>query len=66
MPYSYEGIRLSFKGEDVQGWMLLRMSLHDPVMPLNIEGARKGDLQKLIAIAKELTDGFDRLDRGSL
>jgi hypothetical protein len=57
---------LSFKGEDVQGWMLLRMSLHDPVMPLNIEGARKGDLQKLIAIAKELTDGFDRLDRGSL
>ena len=66
MPYSYEGIRLSFKGEDVQGWMLLRMSLHDPVMPLNIEGARKGDLQKLIAIARELTDGFDRLDRGSL
>ncbi|MCQ2591184.1 MAG: phosphomannomutase/phosphoglucomutase [Treponema sp.] len=66
MPESYEGIRLSFKGEDVQGWILLRMSLHDPVMPMNIEGARKGDLEKLIKIAKSLTDGFDQLDRSSL
>ena len=66
MPHSYEGIRLSFKGEDVQGWILLRLSLHDPVMPMNIEGGRKGDLAKLIQIAKELTDGFDRLDRSCL
>lgn len=66
MPTSYEGVRLSFKGEDVQGWMLLRMSLHDPVMPLNIEGGRKGDLAKLVKIAQELTEGFDKLDRSSL
>lgn len=66
LPQSFEGVRLSFKGEDVQGWILLRLSLHDPVMPMNIEGARKGDLAKLIAIAKELTDGFDKLDRSSL
>ena len=66
MPQSYEGIRLSFKGDDVQGWMLLRLSLHDPVMPLNIEGARKGDLAKLVEIARKLTDGFDRLDRSCL
>lgn len=66
MPESYEGVRLSFKGEDVQGWILLRLSLHDPVMPMNIEGGRKGDLEKLKAIAKKLTDGFDRLDRKSL
>ena len=66
LPQSYEGVRLSFKGEDVQGWILLRLSLHDPVMPLNIEGARKGDLAKLVEIAKKLTDGFDRLDRSAL
>ena len=66
MPESYEGVRLSFKGEDVQGWILLRLSLHDPVMPMNIEGGRKGDLEKLKAIAKKLTDCFDRLDRKSL
>ena len=66
MPESFEGVRLSFKGEDVQGWMLLRLSLHDPVMPLNIEGARKGDLKKLVEIARTLTDGFDKLDRSCL
>lgn len=66
MPKSYEGVRLSFKSEDVQGWILLRLSLHDPVMPLNIEGGRKGDLAKLVEIARKLTDGFDRLDRSCL
>jgi len=66
LPQSFEGVRLSFDGQDVAGWMLLRLSLHDPVMPLNIEGARKGDLAKLVEIAKELTDGFDLLDRSCL
>lgn len=66
MPQSYEGIRLSFDSEEVKGWILLRMSLHDPVMPMNIEGSRKGDLEKLKKIACELTDGFDALDRSSL
>ena len=66
LPENFEGVRISFKGEDVQGWILLRMSLHDPVMPMNIEGSRKGDLAKLVEIAKKLTDGFDRLDRSCL
>ena len=66
MPQSYEGVRLSFKSEEVQGWILLRLSLHDPVMPLNSEGGRKGDLAKLVEIARKLTDGFDRLDRSCL
>ena len=66
LPENFEGVRISFKGEDVQGWILLRMSLHDPVMPMNIEGSRKGDLAKLVAIAQKLTEGFDRLDRSCL
>ena len=56
----------SFKEGDAQGWMLLRLSLHDPVMPLNIEGARKGDVAKIKAIAKELLAGFDKLDMSCL
>ena len=60
-PNSYEGVRISFQGEDVQGWILLRMSLHDPQMPLNIEGKREGDCDKLYAIVKELVADFDRL-----
>ena len=69
LPESYEGVRISFKGNaenDAKGWMLLRLSLHDPVMPLNIEGARKGDVEKIKAIAKELLQGFDKLDMSAL
>ena len=60
-PNSYEGIRITFNTEDVQGWLLLRMSLHDPQMPLNIEGVREGDCDKLFNIVNELLDGFDKL-----
>ncbi len=66
LPESYEGVRISFHDDDVQGWMLLRLSLHDPVMPLNIEGGRKGDLAKLVAIARKLIEGFDKLDMSAL
>lgn len=65
-PNSFEGVRLSFGGEEVQGWMLLRLSLHDPLMPLNVEGNRPGDCDKLIAIVKELLKGFDKLDTSIL
>lgn len=37
VPNNYEGIRLSFNKENGDGWLLLRLSVHDPVMPLNIE-----------------------------
>jgi phosphomannomutase len=52
LPVSYEGVRISFHDDNVKGWMLLRLSLHDPVMPFNIEGEHKGDCAKLKKIAK--------------
>ena len=39
---NYEGIRVRFDDNEVHGWMLLRMSLHDPAMPLNIESKKIG------------------------
>ena len=44
-----EGIRVSF--EDEQGWFLLRLSVHDPIMPLNLESMEQGGSK---AIAKKL------------
>lgn len=61
-PNSYEGVRLTFRSEEVQGWLLLRMSLHDPLMPMNMEGVRPGDCEKMLTIVKELLVGFDKLD----
>jgi len=54
-------VRITFNTDDVQGWLLLRMSLHDPQMPLNIEGNREGDCDKLYKIVLDLLDGFDKL-----
>ena len=37
-----EGIRVYFDKENGDGWFLLRLSVHDPIMPLNIESDTKG------------------------
>jgi len=55
---SYEGVRLVFK----DGWALLRMSLHDPNMPLNVESRNAGGVSKIAAEVKELIADFDSLD----
>lgn len=60
LPESYEGIRISFDGNP-KGWLLLRASLHDPVMVLNMEGKNSDQLQKIRSIYDDLTNGFDGL-----
>ncbi|MCR5626344.1 MAG: phosphomannomutase/phosphoglucomutase [Lachnospiraceae bacterium] len=55
---SFEGVRLVFDN----GWALLRMSLHDPNMPLNIESRNPGGLAGIENEVKGLLDGFDKLD----
>ncbi|MCH4187815.1 MAG: phosphomannomutase/phosphoglucomutase [Megasphaera sp.] len=55
---SYEGVRLVFP----DGWALLRMSLHDPNMPLNIESKDKGGCARIADQLATLLQGFDRLD----
>ena len=44
------------------GWALLRMSLHDPNMPLNIEADAAGGTDAIEREVKELLAGFDALD----
>lgn len=53
VPNNYEGIRVSFDKEDGDGWFLLRLSLHEPLIPLNIESDSVGGTKK---IAKKLYD----------
>ena len=55
---SYEGVRLIFPG----GWALLRMSLHDPNMPLNIEADAAGGADVIEREVRALLAGFDALD----
>ena len=55
---SYEGVRLLFPN----GWALLRMSLHDPNMPLNVESRDIGGCRRIADQIRPLLVGFDRLD----
>ncbi|MBQ7516600.1 MAG: phosphomannomutase/phosphoglucomutase [Schwartzia sp.] len=59
---SYEGVRLVFP----DGWALLRMSLHDPNMPLNVEGRKKGAVHAIAQKIKEFLAGADHLDLSPL
>ncbi len=34
---NHEGVRANYDFDGVKGWILLRLSLHDPVIPINIE-----------------------------
>lgn len=49
-PDNREGIRISFDidGTKDAGWFLLRMSVHDPVMPLNAESDIRGGVQEIL------------------
>ena len=50
---NYEGIRVRCNSFNEKGWFLLRLSLHDPVMPLNIESDIEGGVE-IIAAKLEL------------
>lgn len=47
-PVNYEGVKVSFDKEHGDGWFLVRMSVHDPIMPINFESNEKGG-NKIIA-----------------
>ncbi|HAE80289.1 MAG TPA: phosphomannomutase/phosphoglucomutase [Lachnoclostridium sp.] len=44
---NYEGVRVAFDDEEVKGWLLIRLSLHDPVIPINLESANDGGVDIL-------------------
>lgn len=61
-PDNHEGIRVSFDKEHGDGWFLVRLSLHDPLIPVNVESDEKGGVriitEKLYAFLKQ----YDQLD----
>ena len=65
-PSNYEGVRVNLDEAHGNGWFLLRLSLHDPLLPLNIESNCVGGAKQ---IAKELAgfiSNYDKLDAEKL
>jgi phosphomannomutase len=45
---NYEGYRLRYDEVHGDGWALIRMSLHDPILPINVESDSEGGAIKII------------------
>ena len=56
---NYEGVRVNYALEGYTGWFLLRKSLHDPVMPLNIESAKEGGIAKVLDLISAFMQNYN-------
>lgn len=61
---SFEGVRATRLSSD--GWFLLRMSVHDPILPLNIESNKIGGVRTILSDVRDFLSAYDELDIGSL
>ena len=65
-PSNYEGVRVNLDEAHGSGWFLLRLSLHDPLLPLNIESNAVGGVKQIAAELAGFLAGYDKLDAAAL
>ena len=63
---NYEGVRVNLDEAHGNGWFLLRLSLHDPLLPLNIESNSVGGAKKIAGELTNFISAYDKLDAASL
>lgn len=59
---SHEGVRVKLILPELDGWFLLRVSVHDPVIPLNIESNAVGGALKIAEKVYGVMKDFDELN----
>ncbi len=65
-PDNFEGVRINFAKDCGDGWALVRMSLHEPIMPINVESNTKGGNTVIISRLYELLKGYPFLNTEKL
>ena len=65
-PSNFEGVRVNLDEAHGNGWFLLRLSLHDPLLPLNIESNSAGGAKKIACELASFISGYDKLDAEKL
>jgi phosphomannomutase len=56
---NYEGVRVNYDLDGAKGWFLLRKSLHDPVLPLNIESDTEGGISEVLPLINEFLGKYE-------
>lgn len=62
VPNTYEGVRVACKSDEENGWFMVRMSLHDPVLPLNLESNVAGGVDKIAVRLQAFFSSLAELD----
>ncbi len=62
VPNSHEGVRINWAIDGFTGWVLLRLSLHDPVLPMNVEANEQGGLDIIMPQLDAFFRQFDALN----
>ena len=65
-PDNHEGCRVRYDKENGNGWALVRMSLHDPILPINVESDEIGGCKKIAADLYSFLKNYDFLDLSPL
>lgn len=65
-PSNFEGVRVNLDKDHGNGWFLLRLSLHDPLLPLNIESESAGGTKKIAGELSAFIAKYDKLDAAAL
>lgn len=65
-PVNYEGVRVNFNEASGDGWQLLRMSVHEPLLVLNCESNKDGGVNEMLTFFKEFIEQYDKLDLSKL
>lgn len=59
---NYEGIRIDCDKSNGQGWFLLRLSLHEPLLALNIESDIKGGTEIILDKLNLFLEKYNKID----
>ena len=65
-PNNFEGVRVNLDENHGNGWFLLRLSLHDPLLPLNIESNDLGGVKIIASELAAFVAAYDKLDSAKL
>ena len=65
-PVNHEGVRVNFDGGCGDGWQLLRMSVHEPLLVLNCESNKQGGVHAMLEFFSDFISQYKELDTSKL
>lgn len=65
-PVNHEGVRVNFDEQNGNGWQLLRMSVHEPLLVLNCESNQEGGVLQMLQFFKTFISEYNELDISKL